>query len=216
MTTTDEQGTELSAAERRNALYGDVIRALGALIAFEMGDEQGGIRRFVRVQKLAQFAQDIAASYATRVADVVAMPGVGGGGNAEDMLVDVAEDEMQHRPLGAPYYGGDRPLPLPRPRAFGPRAMMPMVPNPDLLPPPAMQTALAAMTQMIRPLADAIRQQQGRPTSGRRMRELVQAREAALAIGQPTDDLDRQIAAAVREVAADEPEEPTEPEGDPT
>ena len=214
--TTDESRTEPSAAERRTALHGDVIRALGALVAFEMADEQGGLRRFSRAQKMARFAEEISACYATRVADVVAMAGVGGAGNAEDMLVDVAEDEMLHRPLGAPYHGGDRPLPLPRPRAFGPRAMMPMVANPDLLPPPAMETALAAMTQMIRPLAAALRQQQAAPTNARRMRELMQAREAALAIGQPTDDLDRQIAAAVREIAADEPEEPTEPEGEPT
>ncbi|MCC7024657.1 MAG: hypothetical protein IT338_17650 [Thermomicrobiales bacterium] len=208
MTTTDEQGTEISAAERRNALYGDVIRALGELIAFEMGDEQGGVRRFARVQKLAQFAETIAASYATRVADVVTMPGVGGyDNNADDMLGEVADDELR-RPLGAPYHGADRPL---MPRALRQPVM---VANPDLLPPPAMQTALAAMTQMIRPLAAAIRQQQGPTTSIRRMRELVQAREAALAIGQPTDDLDRQIAAAVRDVAADEP--PTETEGDPT
>lgn len=205
----NEPRTEPSAAERRSALHGDVIRALGALIAFEMGDEQGGVRRFARVQKLAQFAETIAASYATRVADVVTMPGVGGyDNNAEDMLGEVADDELR-RPLGAPYHGADRPL---MPRAL----RQPMVPNPDLLPPPAMQTALAAMTQMIRPLAAAIRQQQAAPTSIRRMRELVQAREAALAIGQPTDDLDRQIGAAIRDVAADEPEPPNETEGDPT
>lgn len=208
--TADETRSAPSALDRRNTLYGDVIRALGALIAFEMGDEQGGVRRFARVQKLAQFAETIAASYATRVADVVTMPGVGGyDNNAEDMLGEVADDELR-RPLGAPYHGADRPL---MPRAL--RQPM-LVPNPDLLPPPAMQTALAAMTQMIRPLAAAIRQQQAAPTSIRRMRELVQAREAALAIGQPTDDLDRQIGAAIRDVAADEPEPPNETEGDPT
>lgn len=61
MNCANEPRTAPSPAERRDALHGDVIRALGALIAFEMGDEQGGVRRFARVQKLAQFAETIAA-----------------------------------------------------------------------------------------------------------------------------------------------------------
>lgn len=195
-----EVGYGAAPVDQRNELYTTVIRALTALMTFEMGDESAGIRRFTRAQKLAQLAHEISASYATRVSDVVSLERVGGHDveDADVMMRTVANADL-HRPLGAPY---EDPA---RPGTYVDAQPLPGLRLNDRLPPPAMQTAIATMRELMLPLLATMAPPRAKPrpaAAERSMRldDLTQARAASIEIGQPTVDLDRQIMALVVEI----------------